>query len=390
MRRRPPALAPALAGCLLAASCLAAGCSGGPAGAPAGAAATPAAPSGSASGSPPAGRARPGGPTPPAPPAPPAAVPAPGAATGTPVRLAFGGDVHFEGAAGARLAADPATALGPIAPTLRAADLAMVNLETAVTTRGTPAPKAFVFRAPASAFTALRAAGVDVTTMANNHGMDYGPLGLRDSVAAARAARFPVVGIGLDDAQAYAPYRLTVRGQRVAVVGATQVLDDDLIAAWTAGPGRPGLASAKTVDRLVRAVRAARQGADTLVVYLHWGRELSSCPTDDQRRLARTLVDAGADVVVGSHAHVLLGGGRLGGAYVDYGLGNFVFYAGGGPTTESGVLTLTVRGRAVTRAEWTPARISGAVPLPLSGTDAAAATARWERLRACTGLAPVG
>ncbi|HMA46963.1 MAG TPA: CapA family protein, partial [Frankiaceae bacterium] len=115
-----------------------------------------------------------------------------------------------------------------------------------------------------------------------------------------------------------------------------------------------------------------------------------SCPTDDQRRLARTLVDAGADVVVGSHAHVLLGGGRLGGAYVDYGLGNFVFYAGGGPTTESGVLTLTVRGRAVTHAGWTPARISGAVPLPLSGTDAAAATARWGQLRACTGLAPAG
>ncbi|HEX2313445.1 MAG TPA: CapA family protein, partial [Thermomonospora sp.] len=83
-----------------------------------------------------------------------------------PIILAFGGDTHFEGQLRARLA-NPRTALGPIASTLRAADFAMVNLETAITTAGTPAPaKQFVFRAPPSAFTALKAAGVDVTSMA--------------------------------------------------------------------------------------------------------------------------------------------------------------------------------------------------------------------------------
>jgi poly-gamma-glutamate synthesis protein (capsule biosynthesis protein) len=263
----------------------------------------------------------------------------------------------------------------------------MVNLETAVTERGAPQPKQYTFRAPASAFTALRAAGVDVVTMANNHGMDYGLTGLRDSLAAARAARFPVVGIGLDEAAAFRPYRVTVKGDRLAIVAATQVIDDNLVSSWTAGPGKPGLASAKDVDRLVAAVRAARVGADTVVVYLHYGRELATCPTGDQRDIANRLIAAGADIVVGSHAHVLLGGGWHGRAYVDYGLGNFVFYSSGGATAESGVLELTVAGRAVTKATWLPATLEGGVPIRLTGESAAVARRDWVDLRSCTGLA---
>lgn len=306
--------------------------------------------------------------------------------TGAPVTLAFGGDVHFEGAIATRLARDPATAMGPIAAVLRQADLAMVNLETAVTARGTPAAKEFTFRAPPSVFTALRAAGVDLATMANNHGEDFGPVGLQDSLAAAAAARFPVVGIGRDAAQAFRAHVVTARGQRIAVIGATQVLDANLAAAWSAGNGKPGLASAYQVDRLLAAVRAARQAADTVVVFLHWGRELSSCPIARQRALAPRLVAAGADVVVGSHAHVLAGAGFLDGAYIHYGLGNLVFSSRGGVTARSGVLTLTVRGRAVTDARWAPAVISGGVPIPLTGAAARQALASLQALRGCTGL----
>jgi Bacterial capsule synthesis protein PGA_cap len=311
----------------------------------------------------------------------------PGEARGAEVTIAFGGDVHFEGVLEQRLARDPETAIGPIATVLRGADLAVVNLETAVTTRGTSQTKSFTFRAPATAFRALRAAGVDVATMANNHGMDFGVTGLTDSLRAAADARFPVVGIGRDADQAFSPYIATVNRQRIAVIGATQVLDGNLAAAWTAGDGKPGLASAYQVERLLAAVRAARRKADTVVVDLHWGKELESCPIERQRQLASRLVQAGADIVVGSHAHVLLGGGYLDNAYVDYGLGNFVFYARGGVTARSGVLSLTVRGRAVTRSRWIPATISGGVPIPLGGAAADRAISSWKALRGCTGLA---
>ena len=306
--------------------------------------------------------------------------------TGEPVTLAFGGDVHFEGAIESRLSADPATTFGPIANVLRRADLAVVNLETAITERGTPAAKDFTFRAPPTALTALKAAGVDVVTMANNHGEDFGLVGLRDSLAAAKAAKFPVVGVGANADEAYRAHQVTVKGQRIAVIGATQVLDSNLAAAWTAGDNKPGMASAYEEARLRAAVKAARASADTVIVDLHWGRELANCPIDRQRALAPKLIAAGADVVVGSHAHVLLGGGYLRGAYVHYGLGNFVFYSRGGVTAQSGVLLLTTRGRAVTAARWVPAVISGGIPHPLQGAAATRAITSWQSLRRCTGL----
>ena len=308
--------------------------------------------------------------------------------SGKPVVLAFGGDVHFEGILATKLAASPSTMLAPIAPVLGQADLAVVNLETAVTDRGSAAAKTFTFRTPATAFAALRGGSVDVASMANNHGLDYGGAGLRDSLAAAKRYRLPVVGIGRDDRQAYAPYRRTVDGQRIAVIGATQVLDDHLVSAWTAGPRKPGLASAKDVPRLLRAVREARRTSDTVVVFLHWGIELMGCPSSDQRTLARQLTRAGADVVVGGHAHRLQGAGRMGGALVSYGLGNFVWYGTSELSTRTGVLLVTVTGRRVDRYRWVPARIVDGVPRPLAGAEARREASSWRALRRCTGLKP--
>jgi hypothetical protein len=149
--------------------------------------------------------------------------------SGKPVTLAFAGDIHFESPIRGRLATSPASVLAPVAPVLRRADVAVVNLETAVTARGTQQSKTYAFRAPAGAYDALEAGGVDVASLANNHGLDYGLTGLRDTLAAAKRARFPVVGAGWNDDEAYAPHRLTIRGQRMAIIGATQVLDNHLV-----------------------------------------------------------------------------------------------------------------------------------------------------------------
>jgi poly-gamma-glutamate synthesis protein (capsule biosynthesis protein) len=308
--------------------------------------------------------------------------------SGEPVTLAFGGDVHFEGFLRSKLAADPAGLLAPIAPVLQAADLAMVNLETALTERGEPEPKQFTFRTNANALTALAAAGVDVASMANNHGRDFGPVGLEDSLAAEQASGFPIIGIGRDATEAYAPYRAEIKGQRIAIIAATQVLDAHLVASWTATDTQPGLASAKDLDRLTAAVRDARSTSDTVVVFLHWGVERTTCPSTDQQTLAQQLVDAGADIVVGAHAHRVLGGGRLGTALVDYGLGNFVWYSLGGGGSVTGVLRVTATGRDIDAYEWVPAYIRSGVPVPLTGDDVAAAQARWDERRGCTGLAP--
>lgn len=313
----------------------------------------------------------------------------------TPVTLAFAGDIHFEGVLRTRLD-DPATALAPIATQLGAADLTVVNLETSVGTSGTPEPgKRFTFQAPPTALTALAAAGVDIVTMANNHAMDFGPDGLADTLAARTTAPgLDVIGVGADITEAFAPAVRDVGGTAVAVIGAN-VPDDpgaDPTAHWAATGTTAGVATALDPAPLLDAIARARQDADVVVVYLHWGVQGESCPSPSQTALAATLAGH-ADVVVGSHTHQVQGAGRAPGSdtYVAYGLGNFVWYTqGSAATSTTGLLTLTVEDGTVTAESWAPARI-GADGLPVFATgDAAdAMTAGRAALRECTDLRPL-
>jgi poly-gamma-glutamate capsule biosynthesis protein CapA/YwtB (metallophosphatase superfamily) len=272
---------------------------------------------------------------------------------------------------------------------LSKADLAMVNLETAVTDGGDPVPgKNYHFRSPAASFTALKAAGVDVVNMANNHALDYGPAGLQDTFAAIAAAKLTVTGIGHNAAEAYRPYRTTIKGQRIAIVSATDWLEPALVPAWSATDSQPGLAFSIDRTRLLQQVQAVRPEVDTLVVFLHWGTEETWCASSEQQDLATALLGAGADIIVGSHAHRVFGAGKVGTALVAYGLGNFVYWREDGESGRSGVLLVTATGREVDDYSWVPARITNGVAVPESGDAAAADVAEWNNRRSCSGLSP--
>ena len=305
------------------------------------------------------------------------------------VTLGFGGDVHFEGPVGQRLVTNASTALGTTIPELfSGTQVSMANLETVVTDGTCPEPqnKQYIFDAPASAVTALKSAQISLMTEANDHGMDCGPQGLSQNLTIASQTGYPIIGIGNNAAQAFTPYRITVNGQRIVIVTATQVLPDNLGSSWTATSSQPGVASAIDPTELVREVQQVRSNADTVIVFVHWGTETQACPDPQQEPLARQLVRAGADIVVGSNAHVLLGAGYLGQAYVDYGLGNFAFYDSSGPEIDSGALIVTAEGRHVVRAVWRPATIQNGLPQPLTGTAASAAVQSWNAARDCTNL----
>jgi Bacterial capsule synthesis protein PGA_cap len=301
------------------------------------------------------------------------------------ITLAFAGDVNFAGRT-ARLLADPATAFGPIAAVLRSAGFAAVNLETAITGGGTPQPKTYHFRAPPAAFTALRDAGIGLVTMANNHVLDYGPAGLAGTLAAARAARFPCVGIGTSAAAAWAPYVRTINGVRFAVVGVSQVAE--LASSWVATPSRPGEANAIDLPRTLAAVRAARRLASIVIVFMHWGTEGQACPDQAQLALAPKLAAAGASIIIGAHAHMLQGSGWPGHTFLAYGLGNFLWWERS-YSTATGVLDLTIHPHAPLTARFIPAVVSGTgQPLADRGAAARRAAARYASLRACAQLAP--
>jgi poly-gamma-glutamate capsule biosynthesis protein CapA/YwtB (metallophosphatase superfamily) len=309
--------------------------------------------------------------------------------SGKPVTLAFGGDVHFEGIVGDGLQQDPATALGTTFPTLfSGAQLSMVNFESALTAGTCPEPqtKPYIFFAPPTALTALQHAGVTVASNANDHSVDCGQEGLSQGLTAIAQAKYPLLGIGSNAAQAFAPYRATIKGQRIAIITATQVIASNLVSTWTATSSQAGVASAIDPAQLVQTVQAARRTSDTVVVYLHWGTETVTCPNPQQVPLAQELVKAGADVVVGSGTHVLSGGGYLGAAYVDYGLGNFAFYDNAAPETDSGSLLVTAIGRRIVAAVFRPATEVNGLPQPLTGTAAQTAANSWAAARGCTGL----
>ncbi len=319
---------------------------------------------------------------------PPVPAPADSAAPSSPpaaeITLAFAGDVHFTGRT-LPLLKNPDTAFGPYAEQLRAADFAMVNLETAVTDRGTPQPKEFHFRAPTTAYAAIQAAGIDLVSIANNHTLDYGQVGLLDTLDSAKAAGMPIVGAGHNTTEAYAPHLVTVKGVRLAVVGMSQV--HELKEQWKPTATRPGIAMAFDRKLAVAAVKSAREQADVVIAFMHWGTEGQGCPNGDQKSIAKALSAAGADLIIGTHAHVLLADGFLGGAYVHYGLGNFLWYSTS-KSTDTGLLTVTIKDGKVETRQFTPGVVSNnGQPKPVTGAALKAVQGRLDQAARCTGLA---
>ncbi|WP_394275307.1 CapA family protein [Luteococcus sp.] len=298
------------------------------------------------------------------------------------ITIAFAGDVQAH-AASERINTE---GLGAISKQLSAADLALVNLETVVVedARGLePQPKQYTFVTSPTILGSLKKAGVDAVAAANNHTMDYGDEGMARMLAVKKSSPLPMVGLGKDEQEAWAPWTTEVKGRKVVVFSATDVLEEGLD--WKAGPDKPGLAKVMDDDgfaRLVDGVRAAREAGpdDVVVVYLHSGVELERCPTDRQKYTNRELARAGATIVVGSHAHILQTTGSEGDTAIAYGMGNFVFPAQSKQTTTTGVLTVTVPPKGRPEMGFEPAVIRNGMPEPLKGPLRDVALQEWQAL----------
>ncbi len=201
---------------------------------------------------------------------------------------------------------------------LAGADLVVGNLEGTFTDRGTPAAKEYTFRTPPPLADALVAGGFSAVTLANNHSYDFGASGLADTEAALDRVGVGWFGAGDSAAAAAAPLLLHARGATVAMLGF-----DDIGQTRVATADGPGVAAAS--DGMAAAITAAGARADYVVVMLHAGYEYQAVPSQRQRSLAHLAIDAGADLVIGAHPHVLQPWERYRGGLILYSLGNFVF-----------------------------------------------------------------
>jgi poly-gamma-glutamate capsule biosynthesis protein CapA/YwtB (metallophosphatase superfamily) len=269
-----------------------------------------------------------------------AATPAP-PSPAPPLTLSFVGDLMLGTRAGAR---GPGAALAEVRTLLRADDLTVGNFECAATGGGVAAQKQYVFRTDPKRLHELKSSGVEAITLANNHSLDYGPAALLETLRAARGAGLVVAGAGATGAEAMSAQRIATRRGTVVLLAASRVLPHHT---WAAGKARPGVAGAYQPEWLVTAVRRARAGATLVVVYLHWGTERAPYPDPWQRALGRRLIDAGADLVIGAHPHVLQGLEWHKGKLIAYSLGNFISSS---RARGSGILQVTLTGQTLSAA----------------------------------------
>ncbi len=252
----------------------------------------------------------------------------------------------------------------PIKSYLSSADLAIGNLEGPIVPRGTiaippPAPNELNLTGDARSAYALSRAGFDLLSVANNHALDAGTPGLNYTITYVRRAGMAPFGIDPGPANGgQKPVIRTVHGLRIAFLGYTTVMNI---------PGTGGVAFVRPyvkadLDRVTREVKAARQSADLVIVMMHSGTEYAIQPNSDQKTLAKTLADAGADLVVGAHPHVAQGTETLSSAghttLVAYSLGNALFDQESRPELRQGLaLEATVDRDGVRTARLVPLQI---------------------------------
>ncbi len=206
---------------------------------------------------------------------------------------------------------------------IRKADLFMVNEEFPFSSRGEAAPdKQYTFRLPPEKVSIFQEMGIDLVTLANNHALDFGTDALVDTLDTLDGAGILHVGAGRNLEEAKAPVTVKIQGKTIGFLGASRVIPET---SWNATSTKPGMLVTYDPALTIQEIEKLDEICDYVVVYVHWGVERAEHPEEYQRTMGKQYIDAGADLVVGSHPHVLQGIEYYQGKPIVYSLGNFVF-----------------------------------------------------------------
>ncbi len=202
---------------------------------------------------------------------------------------------------------------------LKGADVLFCNLESVISDKGVKVGTIYSFRAEPEAMEALEFAGFNVVSVANNHVFDYGRSAMEDSFRRLRGSDIKVVGGGFSESEACSPQFLETKGVKIAFLGYTE------FAArwWVAGEDRSGVCFLD--GGIKNKIEEAAKKADVVVVSMHFGDEYQETPNPEQKRIARSAIDSGADLVIGHHPHVAQPVEEYNGGFIAYSLGNFIF-----------------------------------------------------------------
>lgn len=278
-------------------------------------------------------------------------------------------------------------------PALTSADLSVVNLECVVATQGEQGARKgeggpYYFRARPDMLQVLQHAGVDIVATANNHAGDYGEAALLEQRGRLDAAGIGYAGSGADIAQAFAPVIRTAGRFRVAL------LSIDLTQPhFAAGPRQPGIAYLNPDDPdnvrhvMAQHIAAARACAHIVLVAAHYGDNHATAPSARDIAVARAVIDAGADAVLGASAHVLQGIEVYRDRPIIHDAGDLLFDAVRTSQVEAGVFRLTLCDAGISRVAFVPIGVGFGYSEPLQGDRAAACIQRFSGLCKALGTA---
>lgn len=219
-----------------------------------------------------------------------------------------------------------------IADYLKKADIVFGNLEGPISDKGEKIGSIYSFRTEPEAIKGLAYAGFNVLSLANNHALDYGHEALEDTLLRLKLAQIDYVGAGFSEKEAFSPIIKEVKGTKIGFLAFTNLGPET----WQAIGDNSGIAwTSSTVSNLVKN---AKEKADILIVSLHWGEEYLKEPAEFQISFAKETINAGADLIVGHHSHVVQPNEKYKEGYIFYGLGNFVFDQGFSKETMEGLL----------------------------------------------------
>lgn len=256
-------------------------------------------------------------------------------------------------------------------PYFTGAQIIFGNVEGPLTDRGTPEQdKTFVFRSPpAKVSAALKAAGFNVVSLANNHTLDYGAEGLSQTIETLDQAGIQHAGAGADLMAARQPALLQINGLKVAVLAYSMTLPENFFAE----KNKPGTAFGHEAQ-VSADVMAAREQADIVLVSFHWGQEGKTALRDYQTRLGHLAIDSGASAVIGHHPHILQGIEQYKDGIILYSLGNFTFGSYSMKSARSAVAQLRFRKARLQSVRLFPINVNNFEvqfqPQPLTGTAA--------------------
>lgn len=220
---------------------------------------------------------------------------------------------------------------------MRKASVNVLNNEFAFTDRGSKLDKAYTFKGSPSRVSIYKEMGVDLVLLANNHVYDYGEVGFLDTLDTLRKANIPYIGAGRNLEEASGAYYFIVNGYKIAFINATRA--EKYFVTPGATDSSSGVFRCYDNSELIRRIKEEDKKSDIVVVLLHWGREDYHSLEKVQVTTSKEYIDAGADLIVGGHAHVLQGMEIYKDKLIAYNLGDFIFNDW---TTETGMLVVDI------------------------------------------------